>query len=150
MMFLNRPLIEFSMIVLAEQGVRNFIFGEMGYMNYSNLFDQYGDSVGFSAKYRIEPRVHIKHQPNLDDVGSADPYRINMEYYDIRKSVTVVQGDNLLNLSDFIRYHEEKNALTTIALTKVDDVREYGVAELNEDMRIKRSIEKTFTRSGTQ
>ncbi len=142
--FLNRPLIEFSMIALAEQGVRNFIFGEMGYTNYSNLFDQYGEGIGFSAKYRIEPRIHIKHQPNLDDAGSADSYRINMEYYDIRKPVIVVQGDNLFSfdLNDFIRKHEERNALMSIALIRVKNVEEYGVADVDPDMRIKRFVEK--------
>ena len=142
--FLNRPLIEFAMATLAEQGVRNFIFGEYGYTNYSNLFDQYGEGVGFSAKYRIEPRVHIKHQPNLDDLGSADSYRLNVEYYDVRDPVLVVQGDNLfdINLKDFTKKHEEKQALMSIALTKVEKVEEYGIAELDEDLRIKRFIEK--------
>jgi len=142
--FLNRPLIEFAMATLAEQGVRNFIFGEYGYTNYSNLFDQYGEGVGFSAKYKIEPRVHIKHQPNLDDLGSADSYRLNVEYYDIRDPVLVVQGDNLfnINLNDLIKTHEEKKALMTVALTSVEKVEEYGIAELNKDLRIKRFIEK--------
>jgi len=142
--FLNRALIEFSMVTLAEQGVRNFIFGERGYTNYSNLFDQYGEGVGFSAKYRIEPRVHIKHQPNLDDLGSADSYRLNMEYYDVRDPVLIVQGDNLfdINLADLIKKHEERGALMTICLTKVERTEEYGVAKLNEDMRIERFIEK--------
>ena len=142
--FLNRPLIEFSMATLAEQGVRSFIFGEYGYTNYSNLFDQYGEGVGFSAKYRIEPRVHIKHQPNLDDLGSADSYKLNVEYYDIRDSVLVVQGDNLfdIDLNDFIRRHEEKGAMMTIALTRVKDVEEFGIAELDKDLKIKRFVEK--------
>ena len=99
--FLNRPLIEFAMVTLAEQGVRNFIFGEYGYTNYSNLFDQYGEGIGFSAKYNIKPRVHIKHQPNLDDCGSADSFRLNMGYYDITDPVLVVQGDGLFNLNLF-------------------------------------------------
>ena len=142
--FLNRPLIEFSMATLAEQGVRNFIFGEYGYTNYSNLFDQYGEGVGFSAKYKIEPRVHIKHQPNLDDLGSADSYRLNVEYYDIRDSVLVVQGDNLfdIDLVDFVKRHEEKRAMMTIALTKVKEVEEYGIAESDKDLKIKRFVEK--------
>jgi len=142
--FLNRALIEFSMATLAEQGVRNFIFGELGCTNYSNLIDQYGEGVGFSAKYGITPRVHIKHQPNLDDLGSADSYRLNMEYYDVRDPVLVVQGDNLfdLDLRDFVRKHEEKGALMTIALTRVEKVEEYGIAELDDDMRIRRFIEK--------
>jgi NDP-sugar pyrophosphorylase family protein len=142
--FLNRALIEFSMATLAEQGVRNFIFGEYGYTNYTNLFDQYGEGVGFSAKYKIEPRVHIKHQPNLDDLGSADSYRLNIEYYDVLDPVLVVQGDNLfdIDLDDFIKKHEEKGALMTIALTRVEKVEEYGIAELDKDLRIKRFIEK--------
>jgi NDP-sugar pyrophosphorylase family protein len=142
--FLNRPLIEFSMATLAEQGVRNFIFGENGYTNYVDLFDQYGEGVGFSAKYMIEPRVHIKHQPNSDDLGSADSYRLNMEYYDVHDPVLVVQGDNLfhIDLNDLIKCHNEKRALMTIALTRVEKVEEYGIAELNKDLKIRRFIEK--------
>jgi NDP-sugar pyrophosphorylase family protein len=136
------------MATLAEQGVRNFIFGEYGYTNYSNLFDQYGEGVGFSAKYRIEPRVHIRHQPNLDDLGSADSYRLNVEYYDVRDPVLVVQGDNLfeIDLKDFTKRHEEKEAMMTIALAKVKKVEEYGIAELDRDFRIKRFVEKPSER----
>ena len=142
--FLNRPLIEFSMATLAEQGVRNFMFGEYGFTNYSNLFDQFGEGVGFSAKYQIEPRVHIKHQPNLDDLGSADSYRLNMQYYEINDPVLVVQGDNLfeLDLKDMMTKHEEKGALMTIALTRVQEVEQFGIADLGENMRIRRFVEK--------
>jgi len=142
--FLNRPLIEFSMATLAEKGVRHFIFGECGYTNYSNLFDQYGEGVGFSAKYGVNPRVHIKHQPNLDDLGSADSYRLNVEYYDVQEPVLVVQGDNLfdINLNDIIKKHEEKKAAMTIALTRVANTEGYGIAELDDNMRIKRFVEK--------
>jgi len=142
--FLNRALIEYSMAMLAEQGVRNFIFGELGHTNYTNLFDQYAEGVGFSAKYKIEPRVHIKHQPNMDDLGSADSYRLNTEYYDVRDPVLVVQGDNIfdIDLGDFVRRHEEKGALMTIALARVESVEEYGIAELDKDLRIRRFIEK--------
>jgi NDP-sugar pyrophosphorylase family protein len=141
---LNRPLIEFSLATLAKQGIRNFIFGEYGYTNYSNLFDLYGEGVGFSTKYQIEPRVHIKHQPNLDDLGSADSYRLNIEYYDVQDPVLVVQGDNLfdIDLMDLIRKHEEQDALMTIALTKVEKVEEYGIADLDKDKRIMRFVEK--------
>jgi len=142
--FLNRALIEFSMAALAEQGVRNFIFGEFGYTNYTNLFDQYGEGVGFSAKYNIEPRVHIKHQPNLEDLGSADSYRLNMEYYDVNDQVLVVQGDNIfdIDLDAFVKNHNEKGALMTIALAKVEKVEEFGIANLDEDLRIERFVEK--------
>jgi len=147
--FLNRPLIEFSMATLAEQGVRNFIFGEYGFTNYSNLFDQFGEGVGFSAKYQIEPRVHIKHQPNLDDLGSADSYRLNAQYYDINDPVLVVQGDNLfeLDLKDLVKKHEEKGALMTIALARVEEVEQFGIADLDENLRIHRFVEKPKVQS---
>lgn len=142
--FLNRPLIEFPMALLAEQGVRNFILGVRGYTNYTNLFDQYGEGVCLSAKYRIEPRVHIKYQPNLDDAGNADSYRLNMAYYDVRDPVLVIQGDNLfnLNLPELVRRHEESGAVMTIALARVENVEEYGIAELSDEMRIRRFVEK--------
>jgi NDP-sugar pyrophosphorylase family protein len=142
--FLNRPLIEFSMVSLAEQGVRNFIFGEYGFTNYTNLFDQFGEGVGFSAKYEIKPRIHIKHQPNLDDKGSADSYGLNMQYYDINSPVLVVQGDNLfkLDLRDFAKRHEESRALMTIALTRVEQPEQFGIADVGEDARIRRFVEK--------
>ncbi|MFO7968376.1 MAG: NDP-sugar synthase [Archaeoglobaceae archaeon] len=141
---LNRPLIEFSMSMLADQGVKNFIFGERGFTNYTNLFDMYREGIGFSSTYGVDPRVHIKHQPNLDDLGSADSYRLNMEYYDVRDPVMVIQGDNLfsIDINEFIRQHEEKNAVMSIALSRVSRVEEYGVAELDQDMRINRFVEK--------
>jgi NDP-sugar pyrophosphorylase family protein len=129
--------------------VRNFIFGEYGFTNYSNLIDQFGEGVGFSAKYDIKPRVHIKHQPNFDDLGSADSYRLNMEYYDVKDPVLVVQGDNLfdIDLNDFMRMHEKNGALMTIALTQVRRVEEFGIADVDKDLRIRKFIEKPSAES---
>jgi NDP-sugar pyrophosphorylase family protein len=58
--------------------------------------------------------------------------------------VLVVQGDNLfdIDLNDFIKNHEKKGALMSIALTRVEKVEQYGIAELDKDLRIKRFIEK--------
>ncbi|MBC7129976.1 NDP-sugar synthase [Candidatus Bathyarchaeota archaeon] len=141
---LNRPLVEFSMLSLARQGIRNFIFGVKGYTNYRDLYDYFESGYGFSARYGITPRVHIKYQPNVDDLGSADSARINMEYYDVRNPVFAVQGDNIfdVNLKEIIEFHREKEATITIALREVENVEGYGIAELNKDNRILRFVEK--------
>jgi NDP-sugar pyrophosphorylase family protein len=141
---LNRPIIEFSMESLSRQGIRNFIFGVKGYLNYRSLFDYYREGMGFSAYYGIEPRVHIKYQPNIPDVGSADSIRINLEYYDIQGPVLGVQGDSLfdVDLPDMLSFHEKKDAAMTIMLTPVNRTEEYGVADLEADMRIRRFVEK--------
>lgn len=141
---LNRPLIEFSLLSLANQGIRNFIFGVKGYTNYRDLHDYFESGFGFSARYGIKPRVHIKYQPNIEDLGSADSARINMEYYNVRDPVFAVQGDNIfdMNLKELVEFHEKKGALMTIALREVEDVEGYGIADINKDMRISKFVEK--------
>jgi len=141
---LNRPLIDFSLLSLARQGIKNFIFGVKGYTNYRDLHDYFESGYGFSARYGINPRVHIKYQPNIEDLGSADSARINMEYYSVRDPVFAVQGDNIfdVDLKELVDFHQKKGALMTIALREVRDVEGYGIADIDKDMRISRFVEK--------
>ena len=141
---LNRPLIEISLLCLARQGIKNFIFGVKGYRNYRDLYDYFESGYGFSARYGISPRVHIKYQPNIEDHGSAHSASINMEYYDVRDPVFAVQGDNIfdVNLKELVEFHKEKEAVMTIALREVENVEGYGIADINKNMRISRFVEK--------
>jgi NDP-sugar pyrophosphorylase family protein len=137
-------MIEFSLLSLARQGIRNFIFGVKGYTNYRDLHDYFESGYGFSARYDIEPRVHIKYQPNVDDLGSADSARISMEYYGVKDPVFAVQGDNIfdVNVKELVEFHEKKGAVMTIALREVDNVEGYGIADINKDRQIARFVEK--------
>jgi NDP-sugar pyrophosphorylase family protein len=141
---LNRPLIDFSLLPLARQGIKNFIFGVKGYTNYRDLHDYFESGYGFSARYDIHPRVHIKYQPNVEDLGSADSASINMEYYNVKDPVFAVQGDNIfdVNVKELVDFHQKKGATMTIALRKVQNVEGYGIADINRDMRISRFVEK--------
>lgn len=141
---LNRPLIEFSLLPLARQGIKNFIFGVKGYTNYRDLHDYFESGYGFSARYGIEPRVHIKYQPNVEDLGSADSANINMQYYNVKDPVFAVQGDNIFDVSvkDLVEFHKRKGAVMTIALREVENVEGFGIADINKDMRIQRFVEK--------
>ena len=141
---INRPLVEFSLLSLARQGVRNIIFGVKGYTNYRDLYDYFESGYGFSVRYNIKPRIHIKYQPNVEDIGSADSARINMEYYEICNPVFAVQGDNVFEISvkDLIRFHQEKGALMTIVLREVENVEGLGIADIDNNSRIRRFVEK--------
>jgi NDP-sugar pyrophosphorylase family protein len=141
---INRPLVEFSLLSLARQGIRNIIFGVKGYTNYRDLYDYFESGYGFSVRYNIKPRIHIKYQPNVNDLGSADSARINMEYYEINSPVFAVQGDNVFEISvkDLIRFHREKGALMTIVLRKVQNVEGLGIADIDKNSRIRRFVEK--------
>jgi NDP-sugar pyrophosphorylase family protein len=141
---LNRPLIEISLLCLARQGIKNFIFGVKGYTNYRSLHDYFESGIGFSARYNITPRIHIKYQPNEDDFGSADSARINMEYYDVQNPVFAIQGDNIfdINIKNIMEFHRKKDAMMTIGLRQVTDTEGYGIADIDKNMRISRFIEK--------
>jgi len=141
---LNRPLIEFSLLSLASQGIRNFIFGVKGYTNYRDLYDYFESGYGFSSRYGITPRIHIKYQPNVDDLGSADSARINMEYYKVKDPVFAVQGDNIfdVNIKELAEFHQKKGAVMTIALREVENVEGLGIADIDKNMRISRFAEK--------
>jgi NDP-sugar pyrophosphorylase family protein len=141
---LNRPLVEFSLLSLARQGIRHFIFGVKGYTNYRDLYDYFESGYGFSVRYNIKPRIHIKYQPNVDDLGSADSARINMEYYEVNNPVFAVQGDNIfeISLKDLMQFHREKGALMTIVLREVQNVEGLGIADIDRNSRIRCFVEK--------
>jgi len=141
---LNRPLVEFSLLSLASQGIRHFIFGVKGYTNYRDLYDYFESGYGFSARYNIKPRIHIKYQPNVDDLGSADSARINMEYYEIKNPAFAVQSDNIydINVKDLIQFHREKGAVMTIVLREVQNIEGLGIADIDRNSRILRFVEK--------
>ncbi|WP_229768264.1 nucleotidyltransferase family protein [Sulfodiicoccus acidiphilus] len=141
---LNRPLLEFPILELARQGVKEFIFGVRGYVNYKSLFDNFKEGIGLSSRYKIKPRLHFKYQPRIDSVGNADSVRINMEYYDVNETTMVIQGDNLfhIDLKKFVEYHEQKKATMSILLKRLDSVEGFGVAVMEEDGRIKNFVEK--------
>lgn len=146
----NRPLVDIAVAILVKEvGVGRFIFGVKGLENYQTLWDYFKGGTGYSAEYEL-PRVDIKYQPNVEDVGSADSLRINMQYYshlfDPDTLVLVVQGDNLFDakdISDMLTFHKDHDAFMTIALTPVENVEGYGVAEIDKETdQIRGFIEK--------
>jgi NDP-sugar pyrophosphorylase family protein len=141
---LNRPLVEFSLLSLASQGIRNFVFGVKGYTNYRDLYDYFEAGYGFSARYNIKPRIHIKYQPNVPDLGSADSARINIDYYELNNPIFAVQGDNIfdIKIKNLIDFHKEKGACLTIVLREVDNVEGLGIADIDKNGCIQRFVEK--------
>ena len=138
------PMLEIAMLGLARQGVRCFLLGVKGYRNFRDLFDYFQEGYGFSSKYRIRPRVHVRYEPNEEDMGSADSARITLNYYDVSGPSLVFQGDNLfdLDLPDLLRFHSERKAVATICLKRVENVEGYGVVQVDEEMRITSFQEK--------
>lgn len=140
----NYPTLMRLYEILAKQGVREFIFASKGAENTIRLREcfKYGD--GFSKRLELKPEAVFSYQPNYNDRGSADAVRYCMEYYDIKKDVLVVSGDSILDvdLARIMEEHRRTEALMTVCLKKVDDVSQYGVADMESSMKIKRFVEK--------
>jgi NDP-sugar pyrophosphorylase family protein len=141
--FLNRPLVELSIFHLAQQGVEEFYFGVRGYYNYRDIYDYFREGNWFSAKYGR--KVRIRYIPRVETRGNAEAVLVALEYYDIKEPVLVIQGDNVfkLDVQDMYNFHRSKKAFITIALKEeAGDLSEFGVAAVDENMRILKFVEK--------
>ncbi len=145
--FLNRPLIEFIIYRLIQQGVKEIYLGVSGYINYRNIYDYLGEGYRLSAKYGLPASFRVRYQPLEDSVGNADSVRIVVEYYGLKNPLLVVQGDTVfdMDLLDLWNYHVGKESFMTIVLKdmeNIEDIKDFGVALLDPDMRIRGFIEK--------
>jgi NDP-sugar pyrophosphorylase family protein len=133
--------------VLAIQGCRRFVLGSKGYSNTLNLSNYFKAGEGFFNRLGITDHEDFSYQPLYNDKGSADSLRYCMNYFDIDRDLLVVSGDNLIDidLKDFVDFHHKHRPLLTVALKELDsseDISQYGVAEVEEDMRIRGFVEK--------
>jgi NDP-sugar pyrophosphorylase family protein len=133
--------------VLASQGCRRFILGSKGASNTLNLSNYFKAGEGFFKRLGITDHQDFSYQPLYDDKGSADSLRYCMNYYDINDDLLVVSGDNLIDidLKSFVEFHQKHKPLLTVALKELgleQNISQYGVARLDDDMRIKGFVEK--------
>jgi NDP-sugar pyrophosphorylase family protein len=136
--------------ILANQGCRDFVFASTGMENTARLKEYFKWGRSFSARLDLDSPVKFRYQPNYLDRGNADAVRACMEYYDIKNDCLIVGGDNIfdLNLGRLVEFHRNNNSLMSICLKEVSDVSQYGVADLDANMRIKKFVEKP--RKGTE
>ncbi len=146
--FLNRHLIDYILMNLAQNNVKEVYLGVSGFFNYRDLYDHLGSVFTIPLPSGKNLTIRVRYQPNIDSVGNAHSVKILMEYYDIREPVIVVQGDTIfdIRIEDMYKFHEENNAFMTIALKPIEDKKElkhFGVAKLGKDNKtIEGFIEK--------
>ena len=133
--------------VLASQGCRRFILGSKGASNTLNLSNYFKAGEGFFKRLGIADHQDFSYQPLYDDVGSADSLRYCMNYFDIKDDLLVVSGDNLIDidLSSIVQFHQLHKPVLTVALKEIapgESISSYGVARVDEDMRIRGFVEK--------
>src|ERR1051326_1736978 len=130
---LNRPVMEYLIELLKKHSFDEIM------VNLHYLGDQIEQYFGDGSKWGVN--IHWSREDRLwGDAGSVK--RVEDFFKD--DTFIVIGGGDLtdMGLPRLVRTHKEKRALSTIALSLVDDPSEYGIVLMNEDSRITRFLEK--------
>jgi NDP-sugar pyrophosphorylase family protein len=129
----NKPVIEHIVELLKRHGIREILINlhYLGGAIKAHLGD--GSRQGVKITYAEEEQLW----------GDAGSVKRNAAFFG-SDPFLVIGGDDLsdIDLSRLVRFHQDKKAVATLALSLVDDPSEYGIALLNEKSRITRFLEK--------
>ncbi len=129
----NKPVMEHIVERLVQSGFQDIMIN-VHYLG-EQIMEYFGDGRKWGANIHFSPEEEL-----WGDAGSVK----RCESFFDEDTFLVVGGDDLtdVNFDRLIRFHKEKKASATIALSLVDDPSEYGIALLNERGRITRFLEK--------
>ncbi|MFZ2190204.1 MAG: nucleotidyltransferase family protein [Candidatus Magasanikiibacteriota bacterium] len=134
-----KPLLPIKGIPMAEQAILNFkkygitdIVLSIGY-----LADKIKEYFGNGEKWGVQIAYCVEDEP----LGTGGAIKKATE--GIKETFIAINGDNLadFNWAEIISVHKKNQAKITLALFPVEDVTQFGIAELEGD-KIRRFIEK--------
>lgn len=127
----GKPILEYSINLCVRHGIRDIAISVLYLSNVIKSHFGNGEKFGVNLSYIEEP----------EPLGTAGALRLAKHLFD--EPFMMCNADELkdINLDSMFRHHLFSNAAATIALTKVKDTSQYGVAELNGD-RIVKFVEK--------
>jgi mannose-1-phosphate guanylyltransferase/phosphomannomutase len=128
----GKPVMEHILNLLKRHGITEVVV-TVQYLA-SNIEDYFGNGSQFGMRI-----TYSREDVPLGTAGSVK----NAEEQ-LTEPFLVISGDALTdyNLSDIIKYHQEKKALATLTLAHVPNPLEYGVIITNEDGHITQFLEK--------
>jgi len=131
---LGKPFLAWQIYQLKNFGIFDIVIsiGHLG--DKIKQYFQDGEKLGTRIKYAEE------HQP----LGTGGALRNASRYLTSEEKFLVVSGDTYLDLdfSDFLRFHDEKNSLITMALARRERLSKSGCVEINKENRIVKFVEK--------
>jgi len=131
----NKPLLQWTFERLAKNNVAEAIMA-VNCQTEAHIKQHRIPKCGLRIKYSRDPL--------RKPLGTGGAIKKTERLIGHDSSFLVLNGDIFadLNYAEILKRHKEGKAVATIALHKVEDPSRYGVAELGEDNRIKRFIEK--------
>jgi len=128
----GRPFLSYILSYLQEQGIRRFIFA-LGYKR--EAFESSLKALLPEQDYRLS----IETKP----LGTGGAIQLAAKLAE-EENVLIANGDTLftMDIHQMADFHFKKNAECTLALKPMKNFNRYGIVELNDDLSVKRFIEK--------
>ncbi|MCC5951298.1 MAG: NTP transferase domain-containing protein [Acidimicrobiia bacterium] len=132
MPLVNRPMMEHIIDLLKSHGIEDIVVTVAFMANTIRTY--FGDGSEFG--------VNISYATEETPLGTAGSVRNAMDLLDER--FLVISGDVLtdVDLEGIVAFHEERGAMATIGLVRVDNPLEFGIVITREDGSIERFLEK--------
>ncbi|AZR72251.1 hypothetical protein BBF96_01865 [Anoxybacter fermentans] len=129
---LNKPVMEYSIELLKEHRIT-----EIG-VTTCYLPEMIRDYFGDGSRWGVKLYYFQEEEP----LGTAGSVHNASDFLD--ETFVVISGDALtdIDLSQAIRYHQEKKSIATLVLSRQEIPLEYGVVITDENGRIMRFLEK--------
>jgi mannose-1-phosphate guanylyltransferase / phosphomannomutase len=130
----DKNLTEHVIEILKKYNIKDIILSTAYLKKKVKDYFKDGKEFNLDISYIEEPKP----------LGTAGPLIIlNKTNKQLKETFFMINGDNLfnLNLKNMLNFHKKNKATATIALSRVDDPRSFGVAVLEDD-KIKEFIEK--------
>ena len=128
----NKPILEHTLDRLKKFQLKNVILT----LNYkSNIIKHYFKD---GSKMEMDINYSVENSP----LGTAGSVKKAEKY--LNDTFMVLSGDVVsdMNFQKVMDFHQKKNALATVVLTKVADPTHLGIAVLNEEQEITDYLEK--------
>lgn len=128
----GRPILEHNVRLLAKHGFREFVVNLHHCPEAVKSYFRDGQAWRVSITYSYEPVL----------LGTAGAVKNVEDLFD--STFLVVYGDNLTtcDVERLCSFHQQKGGIGTVALFHREDPLNSGIAELDENDRIRRFVEK--------
>jgi mannose-1-phosphate guanylyltransferase/phosphomannomutase len=131
----NLPCMEHIVNLLANHGITD-IAATLQFMP-EEIQDYFGDG----SDWGVNMRYSIEDAP----AGTAGSVKMAEQQLDLRgERLLIISGDALTDadLTQLVRFHEEKSTEATMVLKSVENPLDFGIVIIGEDGRISRFLEK--------
>lgn len=128
----GRPVVEWGLLSLARAGVKDVVLTTA--YRRGLLMDSLGDGSHLGVK--------IEYVEEEEPLGTAGGVKNAAELIDDRFIVMSADVVADVDLAALVRFHEQRGALATLALTEVEDPSQFRIVGLSETGRIERFKEK--------